>query len=296
MGTELKPIPGQPGLYRMTEDEGLGATRYGGTQTFVRTRRAALNGLETLSTLDATRYGGTQTFQRTTRRTALGDLSAALPEISVVAKVPIKFGQEEIKPGAVAGIAFELFIFVTQQAISQAALDDLYRPAFAQLGYDVSSSTLSTDALTWGWKKDGDSWEAVVTQGPDKVLGQDGFKIVYQAPVAADMAGLPKVVEHYTLTIRPRDGVLTQPKIDALRAATTSAQVALLKNVLGAGAVQFITTKGVAGVFNIGLWLGLIGAGTLSMWALAGKDKPPKKARAPRKPGMFKNPFKGRRW
>lgn len=268
----VRPIEGQPGLFRLTPD-GLSAARYGGTTTFVRTRRSA--GLHDLA---ATRYGGTSTFVRTRRASGLDALP--LPDTYVKKSRSERVSQEDVPTGKVPGLDFTFWMF--GQA-SQDQLDRQFRSLFAQQGYDVSSSNLSADPLTWVWRYDAptQTYEAFVEKGPPAWVGRSiGILYAGQTPTSKDLDDAPKQVSTYTLTVRPKDGVLSTQKLDAVLAAVRGVK----HNIPGKTEVG-LRVKGVTAPrldpqpvpqtesANWALWLVLGLAGSTGAWLYSRKKR-----------------------
>lgn len=210
----IKPIQGQPGLFR-TEADGLGATRYGGTQTFSRSRARAL------ADLNAVRYGGTQTFVRSSSH-ALASLGFTPSE------------NEAIAEDRVAGLGVKIVAYLPPQlTVSQTTLDSLVRPALTQLGFDVSSPEFALTPITWSWKKDGDVWTAVIASGPAAFIGQEGAMAIGQSPTAADLADSPNAIAQFSISLRPKDGLVSQADIDVVKQSLNNARTAWKKAVPG---------------------------------------------------------------
>lgn len=256
MSMEIRPMPGQPGLFR----EGLGSTSW--TSTYA-------------GPMFKAPFGGRR------RRNGLGAI--ALPPEFISAPMPEHLSQEDIPTGKVPGVAFTLFLFTPGPLVQQAQLDGVFRNMFAQLGYDVSSSSIGAEPITFSWTyaESDKSWEAKIATGPKALIGKGGWKVVYDAPTAQDLQGLPAAVQKYTLVARPKNGVLTPAMITSLIAASRTARAEVSKTT-NLPTELYLHVKGVPGVAGpvaptesklggIGAVVGLITVGWMSYLALRGK-------------------------
>ncbi len=245
MPMEIRPLPGQPGLFRTG---GLQGARWTST-------RAA--------NMSRAPFGN-----RGRRRGGLG--AVALPETYVSAPRPEHVSQDDIPAGQVPGLRFTLFVLTPGPLLSQAQLDNAFRPLLANFGFDVGASTLEATQLVFSWVKEGDGWEAKIAQGPAELIGMGGFKVVYDPPTPKDLAGLPVGIEKYVLIARPKAGSLDAAVIDKLLEATRSVRAALVQPLAGVGTELFLKVQGVtAPSFLTAGFAGWLGALALAGGAYA---------------------------
>lgn len=238
--------------------------------------------------LGAVRYGGTQTFSRSRSRT----LDAFTP-IDVAANVKPRFRYGQVQPDQVVGVFLDVYTFVRDQTVPQQALDQVFRTMFAQLGYDVGTSQLTFEAITFEWKVVDGNWEAVVSKGPADVVGAQGFLVLFDAPQKADNNKLPNQVEVYRLIARPKDLIWNSAKEKALSEALVQAQAQVMRNsntpnakfgeVALPAVFPMVTVRGIQSPVaptppkeektagGIGMWMALIGVGYTAILAMRGK-------------------------
>lgn len=267
-------------------DGTLGATRYGGTQTFARTRAHAL---------EAIRYGGTQTFTRTRAHALeaydpgipLAKKSTELQEERILgsAGVPVRYGTVGV--GMVPGVLLTLYVFTQSNILTSQVLDASFRNMFAQLGYDVSASLVSIQKIGFKWQSVQGEWEAVLVSGPPQIQGAKGFLTTDSAPTAQVTAKLPTQVEIYQLVARPKDLTVTPEDLKTLSVAllqtsarvednagrrTTTAFDISLPMLFPFVAVQGVEPpKPAEPESNAGIWLGLLSVGWAALLAMKGK-------------------------
>jgi len=220
MSMEIRPISGQPGLFR----SGLSGTRWTSTVGAPMFRAP---------------FGG-----RTRRRGGFGAI--ALPPEFITASRPEHLTQEDIPAGQVPGLVMTLFVLTPGPILSQMALDAAFRPLLGQLGFDVGASTLDATQLVFSWVKAADgSFEAKIAQGPAELIGMGGFKVVYEPPTPKDLQGLPVSIEKYTLLARPKDGILGADRVNKVLEATRAVRTALVQPLPNVGTELFLAVKGV---------------------------------------------------
>lgn len=248
MVMEIKPLPGQPGVFRSLEGHSW-------TTTFAGPMYGAPFGNK--------------------RRRALGAI--ALPSDYVAKPRPDLITQGDIASDQVPGVAFTAYIPVKDdQAVPQSTLDSVFRTIFAQQGYDVSGSSLDVDPIAYEWKYDATtkSWEAFVVAGPKDFVKRYVPGFVSQiTPTAKDLEKAPKAVETYKLLLRPKDLTLSTVKVEAMLSAARSAARNWGSTVIS------IDVRGVQPpveapkplVASIAPWIGLIGVGWIATLAARGK-------------------------
>lgn len=256
MAMEIRPLPGQPGLFR----SGLGSTH---------TRWASTTSGPTFRAPFGAGYTAA-------RRGGMHGLGAA--PINVVGNAGEHVVQGPIPAGQVPGLELVLFVLTKGPLVSQEELDKGFRLLLGQLGYDVGPSKLTAEQLVFTWVKNGEGWEARIAQGPKELVDlQEVYKIVYDLPTPADLESLPISIERYTLLARPKDGVLDSQKLQTLLAASRIARAAIGKQT-GAESDIFLNVVGVPPPG--GNWalagFGILGAlGAYLIW----KDQDAKKKR-----------------
>lgn len=243
---EIRPLPGQPGLFR----EGLGSTRWTSTVAGG-SFRAPLGG-------------------RGWRRQLAGlGATAPAPEMKIVGAGWTHVIQEPVPSDQVAGLELTLYLLTPGPLVTQAALDNFVRLTLGQLGFDVGPSALEATPLVYTWNEDAGWYYARIAQGPKDLiaLGRDYKVVANNAPTPNDLKGLPVTVERYSVLARPKDGTgvmdaaKLQAVIKALDPFTTQTLLAAMGN--GDAAVEtFLRVRGVPGpqflTAGIGGWLGAL--------------------------------------
>lgn len=248
---EIKPIQGQPGLFK----QGLDGTRW--TSTFAGPMFNA-------------------PFGSHRKRSGFGAL--VLPAEYVSKTRADSVTQSDIGEGQVPGITFTAYIPLKSEAIPQPKLDSIFRSVFAQLGYDVSGSAIDLANLAYQWKFDPDAkvWEALPIAGPAGYLKRaPAATQVTTTPTAKDLESAPKAVETYVLLIRPKDLALSPVRVDAtLGAARQAAREAGWSNAFLSAEIKGVQPPPEAPktiVASIAPWIALIGVGWLATLAARGK-------------------------
>jgi hypothetical protein len=250
MAMEIRPIPGQPGLFR----QGLGSTRTRWTGTTAPMFRAPFGagysprrngGMHGLRGLDATTQG---------------------PTIAVGGDPGEHVSQAPIPEGQVPGVQLVLYALTKGPLVPQATLDGIFRLLLGQLGYDVGASSLEAMQLMFTWVKNGNAWEARMSQGPkDLVDLKEVYKVVYDTPTPKDLESLPISIEKYMLLARPKDGTLDSARLQTLLTATRAARAAIGAQT-GAETDIFLNVLGVPApgsnmlLAGFGILAGAIGA------------------------------------
>lgn len=199
-----------------------------------------------------------------------------------------KISQEDIPAGKTAGVLFEFYVLNSGRVFAKVVYDGVFRPAFAELGYEMSESTLSSEPLTVAWAKyEGESldaddksaafdqWWLNVTSGPKRLLGEDfGFTTADPAlDVTSVNLAKVKSAAVYRVLLRPRDEILTLNKVKTL-----TRKVSELKSTLGQNTEQraraAFVIRGVNPIpGHAALWLTLIGIGAAGIVSAAKKRK-----------------------
>ncbi len=251
----LQPIPGQPGLFRETLGE-LGATRYGGTQTFKRTRRRSLESLE------ATRYGGTQTFVRAQH--PLNGVTEITQEATVIGRgADIVVTQEPNLTGELQ-VAYTTYVVVWDKMFSKDFLDSIFATHLAGIGFKTSPSEVVTSPIAMSWEVVSsiggvplkqNKWQARLAVGPKELLGKI-FNVVDGTPTPQDNKDLPTAVQKYTFIAYPSSNKInTQTLIDTT--FDVHAKLSVVEPLSQTFSFLNIQKK----PFNWLLWLGVLGAG-----------------------------------
>ena len=199
-----------------------------------------------------------------------------------------KVSQEDIPAGKTAGVLFEYYILNNGRVFGQKVYDGVFRPAFAELGYEMSDSVMGTEAINLVWQiqeehvdmegnpMDADPfWNLRVVGGPQRLIGEY-FDMTNDDPAthpAVDTVGRIRSVYVYRVLLRPRDELLTLAKVKTLTRKVNELGYAIGQNSDQRARANFIV-KGVNPIpTHAALWLSLIGLGAVGIVSAAHKRK-----------------------
>ena len=240
MAMEIRPLPGQPGLFRT----GLGSTRWTSTVGGPMGRAPFGNG----------------------RRGGLAAAPVALAPAQVSGQGWTHVFQEAVPSDQVAGLELTLYLLTPGPLVTQTALDNYVRAALGQVGFDVGPSALEATPLVFTWNEDAGWYYARIAQGPADLiaLNRDYKVVANNTPTPNDLKGLPVTVERYTVLARPKDGNLDAAKLQSvIKILDPFTTKTLLTAMGGDAAVEtFLRVRGVPGpqflTAGFGGWLGLL--------------------------------------
>jgi len=211
----------------------------------------------------------------------------ALPEVPKGDQY--KITQEDIPEGKAAGVLFEYYILNNGRVFSQKVYDGVFRPAFAELGYEMSESTMGTEAINVEWVVQEehiddagnpiaaadrlDFWNLRVVGGPHRLIGED-FDMTWDNPAthpAVETVGRIRSVYVYRVLLRPRDATLTLTKVKALTRKVRELGQAIGQNAEQRALANYVV-KGVNPIpSHAVLWLSLLGLGAVGIISAAHK-------------------------